>query len=271
MTATPFLDWLRDAPLWAAGLVLFGLQLGARELAAAWQRRRNRRSSDADRETSQFGIVVAAILGLQALLIGFTFNLALNRLESRQGHANQEAKALLMVHQRLSVYREGAQLQPLLAAHARQRWQEVIGAVPPLEDGAAMRRKAKLWDKAVAIARAEPSPALMSFLLVPLGDVFHNADDQALERDRRIVGAVLLMLVVQAVTAATALGLTTPDARMRPISAMLFALVTFAHLTILDLDQANSGLINLSDTGWRQTLAEMAEFEGEQQSLPARF
>lgn len=267
MSETPFLDWLRDAPLWAVGLILFALQMGARELAAAWQRRRHRRSSDLDREASQFAVVVAAILGLQALLIGFTFNLALNRFESRQGYADQEAKALLIVHERLSVFRDGAQLQPALAAHSRQRWQEVIGAVPQADGADAMRREAELWERAVAIAKAEPSPALTTFLLVPLGDALQSADNQALERARRIVGSVLLMLVVLAVTAAAALGLTTPGARMRPISAMLFALVTLAQMTILDLDQANSGRIRMSDTAWRQTVA---EFESEWPKLPAR-
>jgi hypothetical protein len=251
------LDWLRDAPLWAAGLALFGVQMGAREAGVMIHRRRHAVIVEDEEGLTQTGFVVSAILGLLALLIGFTFSLALDRFEARQALANQEAQALATVYDRLPVFQDGASLAPAIEAHARRRWHEVVGELRPADDNAARQNKDKLWTAAVAITRAEPTPVLVPFLLEPLGDAFDRADELMLERSRRINGGVLSMLVVLAIASAVTLGLTAPAAKQRWISAMLFVLLTMSLLTILDLDQTTSGNIRLSDTAWRHALSGM--------------
>jgi hypothetical protein len=227
----------------------------AREAGAASQRRRHAIKVEKDDGLTQTGFVVSAILGLLALLIGFTFSLALSRFEARQALANQEAQALATVFDRLAVYRDGAVLAPAIEAHARQRWHEVTGDIRPADADTVLQNKDKLWATAVAIAKAEPG--LVPFLLEPLGDAFDHADESRLERSRRIDGGVLSMLIVLAIASAVTLGLTAPDVRQRWISAMLFVLLTMSLLTILDLDQANSGNVRLSDAAWRQALSGM--------------
>jgi hypothetical protein len=243
--------------LWAAGAALFAVQMVAREAGAAFQRRRHAIRVEDEEGLTQTGFVVSAILGLLALLIGFTFSLALGRFESRQALANQEAQALATVYDRLAVYRDGATLAPAIAAHARQRWHEVVGEIPTANTDTARRNKDKLWSAAVGITRAEPTPGLVPFLLEPLGDAFDRADELMLERSRRIDGGVLSMLIVLAIASAATLGLTAPDARQRWISAMLFLLLTMSLLSILDLDQPTSGNIRLSDAAWRHALSGM--------------
>lgn len=255
--ATPMLDWLRDAPLWAAGAVLFVLQMGAREAGAALQRRRRAGRAEGDEGLTQTGFVVSAILGLLALLIGFTFSLALNRFEARQALANQEAQALATVYDRLAVFGGGLELAPAIEAHTRRRWQEVMDKVPRSDGSTAMQDKEKLWAAAIAVAKAEAAPALVPFLLTPLGDSFDRADEAMLERNRRIDGGVLSMLVVLAMASALTLGLTAPEARQRLISAMLFVLLTMSLLSILDLDQPTQGRSQLSDAAWQHALAGM--------------
>jgi cellobiose-specific phosphotransferase system component IIC len=253
------LDWLRDAPLWAAGAVLLALQMGAREAGAAFQRRRHAERVEGDEGLTQTGFVVSAILGLLALLIGFTFSLALNRFEARQALANQEAQALATVYDRLAVFAGGAQLAPVIEAHTRRRWREAMGEAPSPADNTAMQGKERLWATAVAVAKAESVPALVPFLLTPLGDSFDRADEAMLERNRRIDGGVLSMLVVLAIASALTLGLTAPEARQRLISAMLFVLLTMSLLSILDLDQPTQGRSQLSDAAWQHALAGMTQ------------
>lgn len=257
--ATPMLDWLRDAPLWAAGAALFAVQMAAREAGAAFQRHRRPGQADDEAGLTQTGFVVSAILGLLALLIGFTFSLALNRFEARQALANQEAQALSTVYDRLTVYRHGAQLSPTIEAHTRQRWHEVMGRVPKLDVAAAMKRKERLWNAALAVAAAENAPVLLPFLLTPLEESFDRADESTLERNRRIDGGVLAMLVVLAVASALTLGLTAPKPQQRAISAMLFGLLTMSLLSILDLDQPTRGQSRISDAAWRHALSEMQQ------------
>lgn len=257
--ANPVLDWLRDAPLWAAGVALFAMQVSAREAGAAFQRQRHAGRADGDGGLTQTGFVVSAILGLLALLIGFTFSLALNRFEARQALANEEAQALATVYDRLAVYRGGAQLAPAIEAHTRRRWQEVMGKEPSSDGSTAIEGKDKLWAAAVAIAKAEQAPPLVPFLLTPLGDSFDRADEAMLERNRRIDGGVLSMLVVLALASALTLGLTAPQTKQRSISAMLFVLLTMALLSILDLDQPMQGRSQLSDAAWQHALAGMTQ------------
>jgi hypothetical protein len=133
--------------------------------------------------------------------------------------------------------------------------------LPPVSDIEATHHKDGLWTAAVAIAKAEGGPALVPFFLDPFGDAFDRADDLMLERTRRIDGGLLSMLVVLALASAVTLGLTAPTARQRWISAMLFALLTMSLLTILDLDQATSGNIRLSDTASRHDLSGMEQSE----------
>jgi hypothetical protein len=256
--ATPILDWLRDAPLWQAGAALLVTQLAARELGAAIRRYRlARQPDDEESDKEQTGYVVSSILGLLALLIGFTFSLALNRFETRQTIVNQEAQALATVNERLLLYRDGTRLVPFLEAHARIRWREVIGEAVPAAGKTAKQRDA-LWREAIAVVKAEDSPPMVPFLLGPLGEAFDTADEQRLQQARRIDGGVLSMLVVLALASALTVGLTAPKGRHRWISAMLFTLLTMSLLSILDLDQANAGRSQLSDAAWRQALSGMA-------------
>ena len=77
--------WLLADPLWRILLVLV-LCLVAATYAGRFLRRLLRRDTEsADKEGSgQEGYVVSAVMGLLALLIGFTFAMAIDRFDTRR-------------------------------------------------------------------------------------------------------------------------------------------------------------------------------------------
>ena len=83
------MTWLETSPLWLVGLLILGLLISSVELGyrgRRWLRWRERERPIADGQDH----LLSAALGLLALLLGFTFSLALSRHEARRDLVLQE-------------------------------------------------------------------------------------------------------------------------------------------------------------------------------------
>ena len=84
--------WFNTASIWEIYLVIVLLILGGKEIGTAFALRdRERPASDADRLLSSLAI---PSIGLLALIIGFTFSMALSRFEARRLAVLSEANAI---------------------------------------------------------------------------------------------------------------------------------------------------------------------------------
>src|SRR5262245_19558933 len=96
MTATiAFL--LGQVPLWVAGFIILAVLLVIGGVGYGLRRAYDKRhpSSDKDdKESGQEGYLVSVVLGLFALLLGFTFALAVDRFDMRRGFVLDEANAI---------------------------------------------------------------------------------------------------------------------------------------------------------------------------------
>ena len=72
------------APALIAGLLLFGLMLAAALFGRRLRRGHILRFGDDGEGKGQEEIILSAVLGLLALLLGFTFSLAVDRFEMRR-------------------------------------------------------------------------------------------------------------------------------------------------------------------------------------------
>ena len=79
-----------DTPPWVLGLVLFVGLLLAREIGQHLRERRKAQAGEAQGDA----FAMTSVLGLLALLLGFTFSIALSRYEARRELVVKEANAI---------------------------------------------------------------------------------------------------------------------------------------------------------------------------------
>lgn len=89
-------EWLESLPLLLFGLLTFLAMTGAAFVGAAacWHRERRTARDGKDDEDNRDAYVISSVLGLLALLLGFTFSLAVDRYETRRTLVLQEANAI---------------------------------------------------------------------------------------------------------------------------------------------------------------------------------
>lgn len=118
------LGWLNDVPILLLGALLFASMAGAGLIGHALRLRANRiatyRHETAD---GQEGYIVSAVLGLLALLMGFTLSMALDRFEIRRVLVLTEANAIKTTYLRAQVLGEPhrARLSRLLVEYTDNR------------------------------------------------------------------------------------------------------------------------------------------------------
>jgi len=83
---------LDGLPIWATAIILILLLVVAN--VGGYSLRRRLSPGAADDDSGQEGLLISAILGLLALLMGFTFALAVERFETRRLLVLEEANAI---------------------------------------------------------------------------------------------------------------------------------------------------------------------------------
>lgn len=249
----------REAPLWSALLLLFVVMGLAREFGA-WARRREGRVVRNTGGATDEGYILSAVLGLLALLVAFSFGMALNRYEARRELVVTEANALGTAYLRTAVLDDPAKLRGLMLQYARSRlaYGEMDEDWPAAERDAE-RLQPLVWAEAARQVGPSRETPLAGFILSPLGDAFDAASARKAELRARMPLVVLVTLSVYFIAAATVLGYASAhaEARHRVASFALFGLFTLALGVILDLDRPADGLIGLPQGAMIDTLAMM--------------
>lgn len=233
---------LREWSLWATGALCLALLIAAREVGSALRRWHDRRRGEDDRELEEFSM--SSVLGLLALLIGFTFSLALQRYELRRDLVIQEANALGTTWLRLALLDAGdqARLRPLMRSYVDARI--AFGAAGNADEIAAANRRTdavqqRLWqDAAVALAPAR-STVLAALVLGPLNESIDLAGARKAQRDASIPARLLRVLLGYALVSAAMIGYQR--GRFRAASTVILLLFTLAGTVILDLDRPTTG------------------------------
>src|SRR5262245_8635230 len=88
-----FEDWLSRSPLVLVAALLFGAMCAAAAIGLLF-RRSHRETGVGGSDGGDDGYVVSAVLGLLALLLGFTFSLAADRFDTRRILVLEEANAI---------------------------------------------------------------------------------------------------------------------------------------------------------------------------------
>jgi hypothetical protein len=199
-----------------------------------------------DDERGDFGVVLTSTLTLLALVIGFTFSMAVNRYDQRKNYEAAEANAIGTEYVRADFLpsEDGAKIRELLRQYIDQRilfYKTRNEAQLVQIDGETAKLQSALWSSVQTAASAQPTP--MSALAVSgMNEVLDSAGrTQAAWWDRIPTEAWALMV---AIAISSSLQLGYQARRAGALLILISALtVSIAFFLISDIDSPREGVI----------------------------
>ena len=258
---TPMIEFA-DLPLaliFVASLVLI---LGASEIG----RRFGLLASGRGRE--DISTLEGSILGLLALMIGFTFAMALTRFEARREAVLNEANAIgtTALRARLLPAPHNTECIKLLREYVQIRL-DITRRVPsPTEFDAAIARsnaiQEALWQQAKAVAANDTAIVPTGLFIQTLNEMIDNQEKRLNAAFNRVPNIVLIALygvaAVASAFAGYAAGLEAQRSRLSIYTMGI--LVSAMMLLIQDLDRPNAGFVTVSQQPMLNVAASIAAF-----------
>ena len=210
----------------------------------------------------------AAILGLMALMIGFTFSMALSRFDTRRDAVLNEANSIgtAALRARLLPAPYDAESVRLLRDYARIRVDFTGGVIAPGEMEAAIARsndiQEGLWLRAKAVAVKDSAMVPAGIYIQSLNEMFDNQEKRLTAWRNRVPNIVFFALYA---IAAVSLGFTgyasgLEARRWRLHVYIMSVLAAGVILLIQDIDRPGAGFISVSQQPMIDTAASLAGY-----------
>ncbi len=215
---------------------------------------------------SQTNSIQAAMLGLLALLLGFTFTMALQRFDTRSQAVIDEANAIGTAYLRTEL------LPDQLRTEARDLFDEYLQLRVQMQaldltrmdrrsaKAAISRLQHRLWDVSLRAAEIDPRPSTTGLLIQSLNSMFdaYASRDAALQK--HVPEVVLLVLFAVFMIAGSVLGYAGGLHGARPMLATvaMTVLIILVIFLILDLDRPRRGLIRVNQDSMSELSGEFA-------------
>ncbi|MFZ4690487.1 MAG: hypothetical protein ACOYLS_14720 [Polymorphobacter sp.] len=254
---------MSELPLWLIAVLLLAGFVLAAELGYLAHRRFGGRGESG--ETGDEGQVLSTALLLLALLLGFTFSMALGRYDERRGLVVAEANDIGTAWLRAGLVETpaGAALQARLAGYAETRLAMVAAgeseaAIDKVQGRGAIMR-GEIWALATAASAPIRTTAQGAALIDSINSVIDIATTRETALDARVPERVIGMLVTYAVVSAFLLGyvMAAFGTHHRAATTLLFTLLAMTIVLILDLDRPRSGSIRVSQQPMIDLIADM--------------
>jgi hypothetical protein len=231
---------------------LLGLLLSATEIG--FRRGRAVRSKVEDPAKSHYWTLQAGVMGLLALLLAFTFSMAVSRYEARKQLLVDEANAIGTAYSLSRMLPEPyrSEVAQLLEKYVACRLRN-YGTVLDEEAVAAanltcVRLQNQLWSQAVAVTAKNPAPVPTGMFVSSLNDVSDVAAKRDAARENHVPQPVLafLFLVTILTLGLLGYGCGLGNRRYLAATATVCLLISLVILVIMDLDRPRRGLITIS-------------------------
>lgn len=249
----PSIDWFETTPLLVISLSLLGFMaiafVAGQQLRISLLRR-----GPEERPTGHDydGYIVSSVLGLLAILLGFTFSLSISRYEERRELVISQANAIETTYLRAQLlgapHRE--RLGHLLTSYS-DNLIELTSGEPSREPKIIAEDTAILTEMWAATAAAVDSVRTIPLSLALMESVNKLIDLDESRRVLRIIRiptAVFVVLLIYHIGAAGVLGYVLAAGPGRFAGAFVLILMSLALLLIIDLDRPASGWIRTDPT-----------------------
>ena len=243
-------DTLYGWPEWLVALLFLGLMVTACEIGYVL----GLRSRAAEKAKAMVPTIIASILALLGLLLGFTMSMSVSRYDARRLLVVEEANALMAAYLRTQALPtpDCIALQPLLRQYVDNRVRVYQNALDPqtLQQGKAedARLQGELWSRAAALAQRNPESVPAGLLLESLNNAFSVENSRWIGFVAHLPEGVIyvnaLMGLVGALMVGCDFGIT---GHRHPLSeAFLIISITMVLTLIVELDHPHSGVIRVS-------------------------
>ncbi len=209
-----------------------------------------------------------AVLGLLALMIAFTFAMALSRFEARRDAILDEANAIgtTALRARLLPEPQRTEALKLLKEYVKIRLDITQRLASPAELTAAIDRsntlQEALWQQAQAVAAKNNNMVPTGIFIQTLNEMIDNQGKRLARFRNRVPNIVFLALFGVAAIAHAFAGYAggfAAQSNRLPVYVAGF-LVSAVILLIVDLDRPNAGFIEVSQQPMIDTAASIAAF-----------
>jgi hypothetical protein len=229
--------------------IVFAVSLVAQWLAAycgdLFRRRVHRLNKD---EHADFETIQTATLTLLALIIGFTFSMAVTRYDQRKNYEEAEANAIGTEYVRADLLpaEDGASVHGLLRDYLAQRIayyltndQRQIGEL----DADTTKLHAELWSAVSRTAQSQPTP-VVALTVSGMNDVLNSQSYTQAAWWNRIPVAAWGMMGLIAISCNMLLGYGERR-RGLPLLLILPIVVSISFFLIADIDSPRGGVIRV--------------------------
>jgi hypothetical protein len=251
---------VNDYSLFAIFPVSLVLILGACEVGHWMGERAARRGALA------VATLEGAILGLLALMIGFTFSMALSRFEARREGVVVEAAAIgtTALRARLLPAPHNGEVSRLLRDYVQLRIDLVRHPAPELALGATISRsnaiQEALWQQAKAVAAKDNAMVPTGLFVQSLNEMIDNQEKRLAALHNRLPAIIVIALYGVSIVAVgfAGYGSGVEAKRSRVPVHLVGILVAAMVLLIQDIDRPGEGYIKVSQQAMVNVAASLA-------------
>ncbi|HWE22964.1 MAG TPA: hypothetical protein VG496_03390 [Myxococcales bacterium] len=217
--------------------------------AGAWVRRRMRQAPNA-LEKEYLGLVLTASLTLLALVIGFTFSMAVSRYDLRKSREEAEANAIGTEYLRADLLTptDAARVRALLKRYLEQRilfYQTSDANRLARIDASTAQLQEDLWLAVRSPAAANPT-ALTTLVVSGMNELLDARGHTQAAWWNRIPRAAWALMVLIAICSNSLVGYTAQGAGAKPPRFFYLPLiVALSFLLMSDIDSPAGGLIRV--------------------------
>lgn len=202
----------------------------------------------------QTNTIQAGILGLLALLLGFTFNMALQRFDNRSYAVINEANAIgtAMLRTQLlpepydsitySLFQEYVDLRLEISGIDLTRADERARINKETDD-----LQNVIWENSIKAAEVDPRPVTTGYFITSLNDVIDSRGERNAILQRHVPEVILFLLFMVFVINGALMGYSSGLGLKRAYipTIMLTILIVLVVFIIIDLDRPKRGLIKV--------------------------
>ena len=201
------------------------------------------------------GSIQASILGLLALLLGFTFSMSMQRYDNRSmaliDEANAIGTAVLRIQLLPEEYKDKA--SKLFQEYVNLR--VAIGKLDltKLEERSSYNKKianlqSELWSLAISATNVDPRPVTTGAFVKSLNDVIDTQGKRNALLQMHVPEVVLILLFIVFISSGGIMGYSAGLSGKRIVAPIILVslLITLIVFIIIDLDRPKRGLIQVN-------------------------